>query len=104
MSIAQQAARITSLRDELRDILKELGLADEQYKLEQCVEAVRNMPKISAEDTVLDINNTEKQIDKGYHPSEGRVHIVTEEKNRYTKRKRYAFRWKSPFKGNRQCG
>lgn len=80
MSIAQQAARITSLRDELRDILKELGLADEQYKLEQCVEAVRNMPKISAEDTVLDINNTEKQIDKGYHPSEGRVHIVTEEK------------------------
>ena len=67
MSIAQQAARITSLRDELRDILKELGLADEQDKLEQCVEAVRNMPKISAEDTVLDINNTEKQIDKGYH-------------------------------------
>ena len=80
MSIAQQAARITSLRDELRDILKELGLADEQYKLEQCVEAVRNMPKIPAEDTVLDINNIEKQIDKGYHPSEGRVHIVTEEK------------------------
>lgn len=80
MSIAQQAARITSLRDELRDILKELGLADEQDKLEQCVEAVRNMPKIPAEDTVLDINNIEKQIDKGYHPSEGRVHIVTEEK------------------------
>lgn len=80
MSIAQQAARITSLRDELRDILKELGLADEQYKLEQCVEAVRNMPKIPAEDTVLDINNTEKQIDKGYHLAEGRVHIVTEEK------------------------
>lgn len=80
MSIAQQAARITSLRDELRDILKELGLADEQYKLEQCVEAVRNMPKIPAEDTVLDINNIEKQIDKGYHLEEGRVHIVTEEK------------------------
>ena len=80
MSIAQQAARITSLRDELRDILKELGLADEQDKLEQCVEAVRNMPKIPAEDTVLDINNTEKQIDKGYHLAEGRVHIVTEEK------------------------
>lgn len=80
MSIAQQAARITSLRDELRDILKELGLADEQDKLEQCVEAVRNIPKIPAEDTVLDINNIEKQIDKGYHLSEGKVHIVTEEK------------------------
>ena len=38
------------------------------------------MPKIPAEDTVLDINNTEKQIDKGYHLAEGRVHIVTEEK------------------------
>lgn len=80
MSIAQQAARITSLRDELRDILKELGLADEQDKLEQCVEAVRNMPRITAEDTVLDINNIEKQIAKGYHLAEGRVHIVTEEK------------------------
>lgn len=80
MSIAQQAARITSLRDELRDILKELGLADEQYKLEQCVEAVRNMPKIPAEDTVLDINNIEKQIAKGYHLAEGKVRIVTEEK------------------------
>lgn len=80
MSIAQQAARITSLRDELRDILKELGLADEQDKLEQCVEAVRNIPKIPAEDTVLDINNIEKQIAKGYHLSEGKVHIVTEEK------------------------
>lgn len=81
MSIAEQAARITALRDELRNILLEMGLVDEQDKLQQCVEALKNMAKVPVEDTVLDTENAEMAITEGYHRSGGRVRIIPEEKN-----------------------
>ena len=80
MSIAEQAARITSLRDELRAVLMEMGLAEEGYKLEQCVGAVADIPKIPVTNTILDTVNTQKAIEAGYHSPGGTVSISTEEK------------------------
>ena len=80
MSIAEQAARITSLRDELRAVLMEMGLAEEGYKLEQCVGAVADIPKIPVSNTILDTVNTQKAIEAGYHSPGGTVSIATEEK------------------------
>lgn len=80
MSIQSQIERLQGLRNTLRTKLIALGLVSSNAKLEDCIEAVDDMPNRGAVSQTLDTATTSYAIPAGYHNGNGQVNIVLEEK------------------------
>ena len=79
MSIAAEITRIQGLRDDLREKLVALGLADSSGKLEDCVEAVQGIADNGAVSGNIAAVATPYTVPAGYHNGQGKVQIAAAE-------------------------
>lgn len=79
MSIAAEITRIQGLRDDLREKLVALGLADSSGKLEDCVEAVQGIADNGAVSGNIAAAATPYTVPAGYHNGQGKVQIAAAE-------------------------
>ena len=79
MSIAAEITRIQGLRDDLREKLVALGLADSSGKLEDCVEAVQGIADNGAVAGNIAAAAQQYTVPAGYHNGQGKVQIAAAE-------------------------
>ena len=79
MSIATEITRIQGLRDDLREKLVALGLADSSGKLEDCVEAVQGIADNGAVSGNIAAAAQQYTVPAGYHNGQGKVQIAAAE-------------------------
>lgn len=79
MSIATEITRIQGLRDDLREKLVALGLADSSGKLEDCVEAVQGIADNGAVAGNIAAAAQQYTVPAGYHNGQGKVQIAAAE-------------------------